>query len=110
MSIWDFEGRTIVARCEGHQSWVSGLAFDPFKSDEKVYRFGSVGEDTRLLLWDFSVGALNRPRAVIHFFFLFSLLFFFSLSWFLLAFGCCFFPGYLIFVTVSVFSFQGRGE
>jgi len=69
VSIWDFEGRTIVARCEGHQSWVSGLAFDPFKSDEKVYRFGSVGEDTKLLLWDFSVGALNRPRAVSDFFF-----------------------------------------
>ena len=80
MTIWDFEGKTIVARCEGHQSWVSGLAFDPFKSDENVYRFGSVGEDTKLLLWDFSVSALSRPRAVSEDFFFLFFFFFFLLS------------------------------
>jgi len=63
VSIWDFEGRRIVARCEGHQSWVTGLSFDQYKCDDKIYRFGSVGEDTKLLVWDFSVGALSRPRS-----------------------------------------------
>lgn len=64
VSIWSFSDRTIVARCEGHQSWVTGVAFDPWRCDERTYRFGSVGEDCRLLLWDFSVGMLHRPKAV----------------------------------------------
>ncbi|KAF5716559.1 catabolite repression creC [Fusarium mundagurra] len=51
------------ARCQGHQSWVSAVAFDPWRCDERNYRFGSVGEDGRLCLWDFSVGMLHRPKA-----------------------------------------------
>lgn len=54
----------LVARCQGHNSWVSAVAFDPWRCDDRNYRFGSVGEDARLLLWDFSVGMLHRPRAV----------------------------------------------
>jgi len=54
----------LVARCQGHNSWVSAVAFDPWRCDERNYRIGSVGEDCRLLLWDFSVGMLHRPRAV----------------------------------------------
>lgn len=38
------------------------MAFDPWRCDDKNYRFGSVGEDRRLCLWDFSVGMLHRPR------------------------------------------------
>ncbi|KAF8459427.1 WD40-repeat-containing domain protein [Terfezia claveryi] len=64
VSIWSFSDRRIVARCEGHHSWVTGVAFDPWRCDERTYRFGSVGEDTHLLLWDFSVGMLHRPKAV----------------------------------------------
>lgn len=45
-------------------SQVTGVAFDPWKCDEKVYRIGSVGEDCNLILWDFSVSALHRPRYV----------------------------------------------
>ncbi|KAF8468972.1 WD40-repeat-containing domain protein [Kalaharituber pfeilii] len=60
--IWSFSDRRIVARCEGHHSWVTGVAFDPWRCDERTYRFGSVGEDCRLLLWDFSVGMLHRPK------------------------------------------------
>lgn len=67
VTIWAFREQKIVARCQGHQSWVTGLAFDPWRCDEKNYRFGSVGEDCRLLLWDFSVNALHRPKAVSHF-------------------------------------------
>lgn len=64
VTIWSFPERKIVARCQGHNSWVSTVAFDPWRCDERTYRFGSVGDDCRLLLWDFSVGMLHRPRAV----------------------------------------------
>jgi catabolite repression protein CreC len=64
VSIWSLSERLIVARCQGHHSWVTAVAFDPWRCDERNYRFGSVGEDCRLLLWDFSVGMLHRPKAV----------------------------------------------
>ena len=64
VSIWSLTERRIVARCPGHHSWVTCVAFDPWRCDERNYRFGSVGEDRRLLLWDFSVGMLHRPKAV----------------------------------------------
>lgn len=54
----------IVARCQGHKSWVTSVQFDPWRCDDRNYRFGSVGEDCRLLLWDFNVGMLHRPKAV----------------------------------------------
>ncbi|KAL2018273.1 hypothetical protein VTK56DRAFT_1027 [Thermocarpiscus australiensis] len=52
----------LVARCQGHHSWVAAVAFDPWRCDDRSYRFGSVGEDCRICLWDFSVGMLRRPR------------------------------------------------
>ena len=64
VSIWSVAESQIVARCQGHQSWVTDVCFDPWRCDERNYRFGSVGEDCRLLLWDFSVGMLHRPKAV----------------------------------------------
>lgn len=64
MTIWSFKDQRIIARCQGHQSYVTGVAFDPWRCDERNYRFGSVGEDAKLLLWDFSVGALHKPKAV----------------------------------------------
>ena len=64
ISIWSVAESTIVARCQGHQSWVTAVCFDPWRCDDRNYRFGSVGEDCRLLLWDFSVGMLHRPKAV----------------------------------------------
>ncbi|ROT36275.1 WD40 repeat-like protein [Sodiomyces alkalinus F11] len=63
ISIWSVVDSTIVARCQGHQSWVTSVAFDPWRCDDRNYRFGSVGEDCRLCLWDFSVGMLHRPKA-----------------------------------------------
>ncbi|KAF2713509.1 catabolite repression protein creC [Pleomassaria siparia CBS 279.74] len=63
VSIWALEDSMLVARCQGHNSWVTAVAFDPWRCDERNYRIGSVGEDCRLLLWDFSVGMLHRPRA-----------------------------------------------
>ncbi|RBR22616.1 uncharacterized protein FIESC28_04411 [Fusarium coffeatum] len=63
ISVWSLSESALVARCQGHQSWVSAVAFDPWRCDERNYRFGSVGEDGRLCLWDFSVGMLHRPKA-----------------------------------------------
>ncbi|KAG5929923.1 hypothetical protein E4U42_003984 [Claviceps africana] len=62
ISIWSAADSALVARCQGHQSWVSSLAFDLWRCDERTYRFGSVGEDGRLCLWDFNVGMLHRPK------------------------------------------------
>jgi len=63
VTIWSLAERQIVARCPGHHSWVTAVAFDPWRCDDRNYRFGSVGEDCRLLLWDFNVGMLHRPKA-----------------------------------------------
>ncbi|KAF8976320.1 hypothetical protein BGZ46_008361 [Entomortierella lignicola] len=65
VTIWSFKDQKIIARCQGHQSYVTGVAFDPWRCDERNYRFGSVGEDAKLLLWDFSVGALHKPKAAV---------------------------------------------
>ncbi|POR31494.1 Putative catabolite repression protein creC [Tolypocladium paradoxum] len=62
ISIWSLAESALVARCQGHQSWVTALAFDPWRCDDRNYRFGSVGEDGRLCLWDFGVGMLYRPK------------------------------------------------
>lgn len=64
VSIWSLADRQIVARCQGHNSYVSCVAFDPWRCDERTYRFGSVGDDCRLLLWDFSVAMLHRPKVL----------------------------------------------
>ncbi|KAI9640644.1 hypothetical protein NHQ30_010944 [Ciborinia camelliae] len=63
VSIWSMADSAIIARCTGHTSWVTAVAFDPWRCDDRNYRFGSVGEDGKLLLWDFSVGMLHRPKA-----------------------------------------------
>jgi len=64
VSIWCPSESALVARCQGHRSWVTSVAFDPWRCDDKNYRFGSVGEDCRVCLWDFNVGMLHRPKAV----------------------------------------------
>lgn len=43
---------------------MTGVAFDPLHCDDKDYRFASVGEDCKILLWDFSVNALHKPKQV----------------------------------------------
>ncbi|KAK5131230.1 hypothetical protein LTR08_001199 [Meristemomyces frigidus] len=64
VSIWSIADSALVARCVGHHSWVTDVKFDPWRCDERNYRFGSVGGDCRLLLWDFSVGMLGRSKAI----------------------------------------------
>jgi catabolite repression protein CreC len=62
VSIFSIPERRLVGRGVGHHSWVSGIAFDPIISTDRAYRFGSVGDDGRLLLWDLSSGTLVMPK------------------------------------------------
>uniref|UniRef100_A0A5B7AQK9 Uncharacterized protein n=1 Tax=Davidia involucrata TaxID=16924 RepID=A0A5B7AQK9_DAVIN len=69
VQVWSMEDRKVVAWGEGHNSWVSGVAFDPYWSppssedvgENVVYRFGSVGQDTQLLLWDLAMDEIVVP-------------------------------------------------
>ncbi|CAI9778992.1 unnamed protein product [Fraxinus pennsylvanica] len=69
VQVWSMEDRKVVAWGEGHSSWVSGVAFDSYWSapnsdgvvENVVYRFGSVGQDTQLLLWDLVMDELVVP-------------------------------------------------
>nr|XP_043609336.1 probable catabolite repression protein creC [Erigeron canadensis] len=69
VQVWSMEDRKVVAWGEGHNSWVSGVAFDSYwspptsedESENTVYRFGSVGQDTQLLLWDLAMDELVVP-------------------------------------------------
>ncbi|RKP14985.1 WD40-repeat-containing domain protein, partial [Piptocephalis cylindrospora] len=62
VSVWSARERRLVARGEGHRSWVSSVAFDPTLCTADRYRFGSVGEDGFLCFWDFSVASLSRAK------------------------------------------------
>ncbi|KAJ0089111.1 hypothetical protein Patl1_32077 [Pistacia atlantica] len=69
VQVWSMEDRKVVAWGEGHNSWVSGVAFDSYFSSPNsdgtgetvIYRFGSVGQDTRLLLWDLEMDEIVVP-------------------------------------------------
>lgn len=69
VQVWSMEDRKVVAWGEGHNSWVSGVAFDSYWSQPNsdgtaetvMYRFGSVGQDTRLLLWDLEMDEIVVP-------------------------------------------------
>ncbi|XP_030451495.1 probable catabolite repression protein creC [Syzygium oleosum] len=69
VQVWSMEERKVVAWGEGHNSWVSGVAFDSYWSppnaddtgESVMYRFGSVGQDTQLLLWDLELDEIVVP-------------------------------------------------
>uniref|UniRef100_A0A5B7ART1 Uncharacterized protein n=1 Tax=Davidia involucrata TaxID=16924 RepID=A0A5B7ART1_DAVIN len=69
VQVWSMEDRKVVAWGEGHNSWVSGVAFDSYWSspnsdgtgENVIYRFGSVGQDTQLLLWDLEMDEIVVP-------------------------------------------------
>lgn len=78
VTVWCFGERRVAARCQGHKSWVSVVAFDPYvvdfgdpnseDGDEKrkgenvqCYRLGSVSQDTQLCLWDLTEDVLKPP-------------------------------------------------
>lgn len=61
VSIFCPEERRLVARLEGHTSWVSAVAWDTALSLlPGRYRIGSAGQDAKLLLWDFSLDVLHH--------------------------------------------------
>lgn len=39
----------VIARCQGHASFVTALSFDPWFSDDRSCRFASVSEDCKLI-------------------------------------------------------------
>ena len=49
----------VIARCQGHSSFVSAVAFDDLRCDGRTYRFGSVGEDNKLILVGFLRGLIQ---------------------------------------------------
>jgi len=69
VQVWSMEDRAVVAWGEGHNSWVSGVAFDSYwtppssdgTGENVMYRFGSVGQDTQLLLWDLVMDEIIVP-------------------------------------------------
>ncbi|XP_028775942.1 dystrophia myotonica WD repeat-containing protein [Neltuma alba] len=69
VQVWSMEDRKVVAWGEGHNSWVSGVAFDSYwtppnsndNTETVMYRFGSVGQDTQLLLWDLEMDEIVVP-------------------------------------------------
>lgn len=73
VQVWSMEDRKIVAWGEGHNSWVSGVAFDPYwtppntdgTEESIMYRFGSVGQDTQLLLWDLEMDEIIVPQRIL---------------------------------------------
>ncbi|XP_056865467.1 uncharacterized protein LOC108848491 isoform X2 [Raphanus sativus] len=66
VQVWSMDDRKVVAWGEGHNSWVSGVAFDSYWSSPNtdgsgehiMYRFGSVGQ---LLLWDLEMDEIVVP-------------------------------------------------
>lgn len=69
VTVWRLSDKVVVARGDGHHSWVSVVAFDPYSTqldidEDKVqcYRLGSVGQDTQLCLWDITEDVLNQTN------------------------------------------------
>ncbi|GJQ76206.1 hypothetical protein Trydic_g1949 [Trypoxylus dichotomus] len=62
VTIWSLEQKRVIARAQGHHSWVSAVAFDWVLEGESYYRIGSVGHDTQLCLWELPEEALSPPR------------------------------------------------
>mmetsp|Transcript_71270 Transcript_71270/g.190277 ORF Transcript_71270/g.190277 Transcript_71270/m.190277 type:complete len:495 (-) Transcript_71270:90-1574(-) len=71
--VWNVRDRCAVAKCQGHNSWVSAVAFDasmcvldadpvPGVASICSYRIVSVGQDGRLCIWDLSEGNIVVSR------------------------------------------------
>ncbi|CAM0950169.1 unnamed protein product [Alopecurus aequalis] len=66
---WSSDGKYLLTGGEDDLVQVSGVAFDPYWSppnsdgteENAVYRFGSVGQDTQLLLWDLAMDEIVVP-------------------------------------------------
>ena len=52
LSIFDIKKKSIILKGVGHTGFVSKVIFDNYQCDSYKYRLISVGDDTKLLLWD----------------------------------------------------------
>lgn len=73
IAVYNFEKGQLVAHLQGHTSWVSGVAFDPWAPSLDVetpsssplegergrYRLASVGQDCQGILWEVGAGLLE---------------------------------------------------
>nr|XP_023013817.1 WD repeat-containing protein 20 [Leptinotarsa decemlineata] len=62
VTVYSMEQKRVVARAQGHRSWVAAVAFDWFLEVESCYRIGSVGHDTQICLWELPEDNLIPPR------------------------------------------------
>lgn len=61
VTVWCPAEERVVARLEGHSSWVSSVAWDRTTGGSSGrYRLASAGQDTKLILWDFDVNMLHH--------------------------------------------------
>jgi hypothetical protein len=54
-----------VADFQGHPSFLSGLALDDLRCDGRAYRFGSAGEDDKLILVEFFLFQVHAEWALV---------------------------------------------
>ena len=52
LSVFDVKRKCILLRGTGHTGFVSSVIFDAYQCDSEKYRLISVGDDTKLMLWD----------------------------------------------------------
>jgi WD40 repeat protein len=73
VTVYSIAEQRVIARGQGHHSWVSVVAFDPYCSTSPssiesclpgCYRLGSVGHDTQLCLWDITDDILHNVTLV----------------------------------------------
>ena len=56
VTVFGITERYPIAHCEGHQSWVSSIAFDNGSKSKGLCRLISVGQDAHICFWDIEVG------------------------------------------------------
>uniref|UniRef100_A0A2S2PK39 WD repeat-containing protein 20 n=1 Tax=Schizaphis graminum TaxID=13262 RepID=A0A2S2PK39_SCHGA len=72
VTVYSISENRVIARGQGHHSWVSVVAFDPYTSTPPsmepcipgYYRLGSVGHDTQMCLWDITDDILHHVTLV----------------------------------------------
>lgn len=72
VTVYSISEQRVIARGQGHHSWVSVVAFDPYCSSSPsiepclpgCYRLGSVGHDTQLCLWDITDDILHHVTLI----------------------------------------------
>ncbi|KAI7691618.1 WD repeat-containing protein 20 [Sarcoptes scabiei] len=96
ITVWSLEEKRVIARGQGHKSWVNSVTFDPYMTQTNLdainfrhtnlaneerenysnndaddgfrtltnYRFGSVGQDTQICLWDLTDDIIKQSTFI----------------------------------------------